>query len=58
MLEAQNAIQSLRGHLGGYLDLVQRQIPQHLRWRKDDDTPYAFRLDCSDPRTLPPGLKP
>jgi hypothetical protein len=52
-----NRINSLRQEIGTNLDLANRQIIQALRWKDLQGKEFNFTAQCSNPRTLPPGLK-
>lgn len=43
------SVQSIRGIIGGDLDLANHQIPPELRWKYSDGRDYSFRSMCSQP---------
>lgn len=47
--ERYNSVQSLRGIVGGDLDLANSQIPADVRWKYSDGKDYSFRTLCSKP---------
>lgn len=44
-----NTVQSVRGIVGGDLDLANHQIPAELRWKYSNGKDYSFRSMCSQP---------
>jgi hypothetical protein len=50
--EDYNSVQSLRGIVGGDLDLANSQIPADLRWKYANGRDYSFRAMCSRPALM------
>jgi hypothetical protein len=50
--EDYNMVQSVRGIVGGDLDLANHQIPAELRWKYSSGKDYSFRTVCSQPAPM------